>query len=152
METSTMTQSSTSARRAGGPLSSSARSAGSSLHHNQAAHKIGHHSRRRDFRYTAIGASRILVLVVLGLVTSVLSYLAYSQAASHEQTLAELILQHNDDFHQKNQTINPTWACVTVLLSMLVVILAFLLYDYLVRQEFRAKKELLDARRQFMVS
>ena len=56
----------------------------------------------------------------------------------------------NDDFYEVYQTENPTVATIVVVLSIVVTIFVFLVYDFFVRREFHAKGELLEARRQFM--
>jgi hypothetical protein len=63
----------------------------------------------------------------------------------------QLMLIPNDDFYALYHTNNPALACVAAILSILVATIGFFVYDYLVRAEFQAKKDLLDARRQFMV-
>lgn len=56
----------------------------------------------------------------------------------------------NDEFYQIYRSPGPAIAAVVVVCSILLTILVFLLYDFYVRREFNAKKELLEARRQFM--
>ena len=62
-----------------------------------------------------------------------------------------LTLIPNHDLYTLYHTNNPILACMAVILSIIVASVVFMLYDYLVRREFQAKKDLLDARRQFMV-
>ena len=57
----------------------------------------------------------------------------------------------NDDFYAVYQTSNPGIATLAIVMSILLATIVFFVHDYLVRREFQAKKDLLDARRQFMV-
>jgi signal transduction histidine kinase/CheY-like chemotaxis protein len=61
-----------------------------------------------------------------------------------------LSLVPNDEFYQIYHTTGPTIAAIVVVCSILLTILVFFLYDFYVRREFNAKRELLEARRQFM--
>ncbi|KAL3910862.1 MAG: hypothetical protein SGILL_007521, partial [Bacillariaceae sp.] len=56
----------------------------------------------------------------------------------------------NAAFYQTYQTNNAIRATIVVVLSVVVTMLIFFLYDFSVRREFHAKRELLEARRQFM--
>ena len=59
-------------------------------------------------------------------------------------------LSPNDDFYEVYQTENPVVATMVVVMSIVVTIFVFLVYDFFVRREFHANGELLEARRQFM--
>lgn len=61
-----------------------------------------------------------------------------------------LALSPNDDFFQVYETKNPWVASIGSVLVIVITSLCFFLYDLFVRQEFHAKRELLEARRQFM--
>jgi len=63
-----------------------------------------------------------------------------------------IALYPNDDFWLVYSTKNPIAACIGALLIMLFTSLLFLFYDNVVRREFSAKQELLEAKRKFMVS
>lgn len=56
----------------------------------------------------------------------------------------------NDAIYAFYQTNNPAIAVIGVIGIVLGMSLAFLLYDFLVRREFTARKELLEAKRHFM--
>ncbi len=56
----------------------------------------------------------------------------------------------DDDFFQTYQTSNPTIAAVGAFLIIIFTSVLFFLYDYLVRREFRSKKELFEAKRKFV--
>lgn len=62
-----------------------------------------------------------------------------------------LIIYPSADFYVIYETNNPAVATIVVVVITLVSLsLVFFLYDYYVRREMRAKRQLLDARRQFM--
>ena len=56
----------------------------------------------------------------------------------------------NDDFFKTYHTSNPTIAAVGAFLIIIFTSIMFFLYDYLVRREFRSKKELFEAKRKFV--
>lgn len=56
----------------------------------------------------------------------------------------------NDDFYDVYQTQNPVVASIAVVVSVVMTIAVFFLYDSYVRKEFHEKRSMLDARRQFM--
>ena len=62
-----------------------------------------------------------------------------------------LIIYPNAGFYNAYETNNPAVATIVVAgITFVTLSLVFLLYDYYVRREFRAKRQLLEARRQFM--
>jgi hypothetical protein len=56
----------------------------------------------------------------------------------------------NDQFYESYRTNGPMIAAIVVVCSVLLTIVVFLLYDLNVRRKFNAKKQVLEARRQFM--
>jgi len=56
----------------------------------------------------------------------------------------------NDHFFETYTTNNPTTAAIGAVAIILVTSLLFFLYDFFVRQEFSAKKDLFDAKRKFV--
>jgi signal transduction histidine kinase/ActR/RegA family two-component response regulator len=62
----------------------------------------------------------------------------------------ELELYPNDNFYDGYSTNNPMVATIAAVASILLISGFFFLYDFFVRREFLAKKNLLDAKRQFM--
>ena len=74
----------------------------------------------------------------------------YTTGDDGEPPLFRFSLIPNDDFYDVYQTRGPIVATVVVLGSILLTISVFFLYDFFVRREFNAKRELLEARRQFM--
>eukprot|EP00977_Amphora_coffeiformis_P004026 scaffold804_cov165-Amphora_coffeaeformis.AAC.5 len=61
-----------------------------------------------------------------------------------------LSLSPNDDFASVYETNNPQLAPIVTVSMIVLTSIFFFLYDSCVRREFHAKRELLDARRQFM--
>jgi hypothetical protein len=61
-----------------------------------------------------------------------------------------LHLYPNDQFYEVYETNNPLVATVGSVCVILITSLCFFLYDFFVRREFHAKRELLQVRRQFM--
>ena len=61
-----------------------------------------------------------------------------------------LSLSPNDDFASVYETNNPKVATIVTVSIIVWTSMFFFLYDFCVRKEFLAKRELLDARRQFM--
>jgi signal transduction histidine kinase/CheY-like chemotaxis protein len=62
----------------------------------------------------------------------------------------QLCLYPTDELYEVYNTGNAVVATIGAVCIMLFTSLAFFLYDFFVRREFNAKKELLDAKRQFM--
>ena len=62
----------------------------------------------------------------------------------------ELDLYPSDDFYRSYGTSNPTIATIGAIATIALTSLCFGLYDFFVRREFLAKKNLLEAKRQFM--
>lgn len=56
----------------------------------------------------------------------------------------------NDAFYGVYETNNPIVATIVAVCIILATSLFFVLYDFCVRREFHAKRELMEARRQFM--
>ena len=61
-----------------------------------------------------------------------------------------LSLYPTDDFIRLKSTTNPRNATIVAVSVVVFVSLLFLLYDYMVRQEFLERKNLLDAKRKFI--
>jgi signal transduction histidine kinase len=59
-------------------------------------------------------------------------------------------LTPSEEFFDTYETQGPITAVIVVVSSILATILVFFLYDFNVRREFNAKKDLLEARKQFM--
>jgi signal transduction histidine kinase/CheY-like chemotaxis protein len=62
----------------------------------------------------------------------------------------KLSLYPNDELYAVYSTNNPTVATIGAVCIILITSMVFFLYDFFVRREFHAKKELLRAKRQFM--
>jgi signal transduction histidine kinase len=69
---------------------------------------------------------------------------------SKDSATYTLSLYPSKELFEVNSTKNPLVATVGAVFIILFTSILFMLYDYFVRQEFNSKKDLLEAKRQFM--
>jgi signal transduction histidine kinase len=62
----------------------------------------------------------------------------------------DLTVYPEEAFFEDNRTSNPTFAGIGAVMIVLATAFLFFLYDYFVRREFGAKRQLLQAKRDFM--